>query len=1182
MPPFHEHKQHGCRGLLAEKAGPMASVRGGVWHALRRLVRLAQPYPRDNALADRFRAHQLRMLSKQGIASLPTQLGAGLALAWMLRDHQPTFLAIWSLLLLLLSGFAGWRMHRNRHIATASEENFRTGSLNIFGAACLWGTLPLFTLKGSGPQEQITILLAMTCMTSAGTVVFQNLPMAAIGWVTVLVGSTTVSMWLQGMAHIQEISIVATLYGVILIRHILMASGDFFARLYATQTAEQLSQSLAQQAQIVQGTSCSVLQLDKAGRITWVNNGFLNSSGYSLADAIGRTPVDWLKTEDRSRALHVLWPALRKTCESHVELPYRRKDGQWQWMRLDIKRLNGPGNKANSYVIVATDITDLKRSTAALKMEQDRLGHIIDGTHCGTWEIDADGGVCMMGGHWLDIIGVDTTKPLVAEGSYLMDRIHPDDRAGQKQAFINYKKGLVSHYVHEHRLRHEDGSWRWVSARGKASAYTEDGRIEQISGISMDISKSKMTELALIEATRQAKRANQAKSLFLATMSHEIRTPMNGVIGTAEWLKFTKLDAEQRDGIQTIVDSGRSLLTIIDDILDFTKVDAGRMKLEEAPMSLRDLCEGVADALMPVAKTKHVDLHVFIDPRLPARIMGDPNRLRQVLFNLVGNAIKFGSGTAEKPGQVDVQIQPADDGSQSWQLLVSDDGIGMAPETLRRLFTPFTQAEASTTRRFGGTGLGLAICHRLIELMGGGIEAHSMPGHGATFIVTLPMHQPDGTQITQDTIDLSGVDCMLLPGQNYRADTISAYLEHAGARVHTCRGEHEIEKLAQGPDIAIVIRDTPDPANPEPQGFMSSQAGGHIKCLLIGRHQHGPVRIVSSHVAQLGRAHVQDLLTAMAVLAGRQSPEVVQNESDEFEALCASIRQDGMSNQADERLILVAEDDSTNQRVIKRQLQMLGFACEIAQNGREAMEMWRSGRFDILLSDLHMPELDGYQLARQIRHEESTQGQARTPIVALTANALISEENRALACGMDEYLTKPISPKELHRCLKQWLPGSQVPRANQTTHAPDAPHAPQANATLEVCRQPDAPAATPNPPSPASGSAPVDIDVLRALVGDDEAIIQELLIDFDTSTRQQGDALSRACAASDHEQIARLAHQLKSSAKSVGAHRLGHLCEEAERQAKEQKANMASVHELMHELQQVHLHLENLIGEATP
>ncbi len=1134
-----------------------SSFTASVIQHVRRAIHLAQPYPEDELLASQFRAQQLRMLAKHGIATLPTQLGAGTALAWMQAERNPSFFAWWPALLLVLSGAAAWRMARNIHLDTASQTNFRAGMLTIVVAACLWGALPLLSLQGSGAQEQIAILLAMACMTSAGVVVFQNLPVAAIAWVLILVSCTTASMWMQGFAHIVEICIIALLYSAILIRHILMASSDFFSRLYGVHTAQKLSQTLAQQAQIAQGTSNSVLLLDKVGRVTWINNGFSLSSGYSPADAIGHHPLIWLSDQDKAKAIQTLWPTLLKKSAVSTELPYRQKSGQWQWMRLDIKRLTSGGNITASYVIVATDITELKRSAEALKAEQERQSHIIDGTHCGTWEIDFEARVCRMGGHWLDITGLDTTTPLVIEGPFLMDHIHPDDQPGHQAALLRYVRGQSPKYAHEHRLRHEDGSWRWVSARGKASAYSTEGKITQMSGISMDISKSKATELALMEATRQAKQANHAKSLFLATMSHEIRTPMNGVIGTAEWLKFTELDAEQRDGIQTIVDSGRSLLTIIDDILDYTKMEAERMKLEEAPMSLRDLAEAVSDALMPVAEAKHVDLHVFIEPSLPAYVMGDPNRLRQVLFNLLGNALKFGSGTPERRGQVDVQIQPADDGSPSWQLMVSDDGIGMKPETLDRLFTPFTQAEASTTRRFGGTGLGLAICRRLVELMGGGIVAHSVPGHGATFTVTLPLHTPNDLAQSHSSIDLTGVDCLLLPGRNYRSDTFLAYLEHAGACVHHCQSEADVATLAEGKPLVVVIRDTPEDAQASHHSSTDQRHAEQIRYLLVGRYQHGPARIVANQTGQLGRAHEQDLLRAVAVLAGRQSPETAPSPLDEFDEFCTAMRRDGSRSNLAQRLILVAEDDTTNQRVIKRQLQMLGFACELANNGQEALTLWRTGRFDILLSDLHMPEIDGYELTRQIRAEEAELGDRCIPIVALTANALLSEKTRALACGMSEYLTKPVSPKDLHRCLKQWLP-TAVMDAPVQTPLPGKPE-------------------RPHPDSPC-----LDIDVLRALVGDDEDVIQELLLDFDTSSRKQGHALAQAIASSAYDRIGQIAHQLKSSARSVGAHRLARLCEDAEKCARTQDASMASCHELMRELQQVHEHLASLIGEAIP
>ena len=1124
---------------------------------LRQLIHRAQPYPQDEVLAGRLRAQQLKMLAKLAVVTLPAQLLCALALAWTDHELAPGYCLCWSGALMASCLLAIWRMRHNLRLETASEINVQVGMAVILLTACLWSSFPLVMLTRTDIDADLDILLAMVCLISGGAIVFQSIPVAAAGWVLVLTTSTLASMWIDGYLHAWAISGAALLYVTVLLRNIWMTSAHQFASMQLTDKAQRLAQSLSQHAHIVQSTSNGVLLLDRAGRITWINEGFSRSSGYSLEEAIGRAPLDWLSDEDKVSTAGSLRQTLRRTHQAQSELRYQRKDGQWQWIQLDIKHLCGPVDSIESYVLIATDITELKRTARALQIEQERQSHIIDGTHCGTWEMDADGGVCKMGGHWLDIIGVDTATPLVAEGIYLMDRIHPDDRKGQRLAIRRYLQGETPLYVHEHRLRHEDGSWHWVSARGKASAFDEDGKITQLSGISMDIGKSKTTELALIEATRLAKQANHAKSLFLATMSHEIRTPMNGVIGTAEWLKLTPLNEEQRDGIQTIVDSGRSLLTIIDDILDFTKVDAGRMKLEEGPVSLVDLVEGVADAIIPVASAKHVDLHVFIDPNLPTHVMGDANRLRQVLFNLTGNAVKFGCGSEQKRGQVDVQILASDDGSPSWQMMVSDDGIGMSKETLSKLFTPFTQAEAAITRRFGGTGLGLAICRRLVELMGGGIMAHSVPGHGATFVATLPLLCPDQAVEAAASIDLSGVTCLILPGRNYRSDTLAAYLEHAGASTHCCHDMEAASGLARKMASIVLVRDTPDQSESGVNADASalSTLGEHVRHLLVGRYRHGPVQIFSPQAGQLGRAHVQDVLRAVAVLSGRQSPEVVRHDASEFDALCAAISSaDGNGvhlRQAEGRLVLIAEDDSTNQKVIKRQMEMLGFACEVAGDGQAALQQWRSGRFDLLLSDLHMPEMDGYELAQQIRSEEIAHGLARTPIVALTANALKGEEVRALACGMDEYLTKPVAIKELHRCLTQWLAAT----ADRSSRLPDAG-------------------------APSRTSSCLDLAVLRALVGDDESVVQELLQDFDVSSRRMGERLERAVDAMDDAQVRDVAHQLKSAARSVGAHHLGQLCEEAESQAKSQEPSTRAVDALMRELQYVHTQLNTLIKES--
>jgi PAS domain S-box-containing protein len=1117
------------------------------------IMHLKRTHPQDELFAGRLRSQQLKMVATLGTATVPAQMLCGLALAWSNRELAPAYCFCWCVSLLAICLIAMLRMRRNRLLDMASEFNLRAGTAVILITACLWGSFPLVMLTHTDHATDIDIVLAMVCLISGGSIVFQSMPVAATGWALVLTTCTLGSLWRDHYVHAWAISSAAVLFVSVLLRNIWMTHAHQVSSLHLTAKAEGLAQSLSHHAHIVQNTSIGVLLLDRAGCITWINDGVSLATGYSLQEAVGKIPSDWGTDEDRASLTAALRKALRSTNHGQAELRYQRKDGRWQWAQVDIKCMRDSVGKADCFVLVATEITELKHTAQALTSEQVRQSHIIDGTHCGTWEMDADGGVCKMGGHWLDIIGVNTTTPLVAEGSYLMDRIHPDDRNGQRLAIRQYLRGEVTQYVHEHRLRHENGSWHWVSARGKASAFGPDGRVAQMSGISMDISKSKATELALIEATRQANDANRAKSLFLATMSHEIRTPMNGVIGTAEWLKVTPLDEEQRDGIQTIVDSGRSLLTIIDDILDFTKVDAGRMKLEEEPICLVDLAEGVADAIGPVACAKQVDLHVFVDPQLPTHVMGDPTRLRQVLFNLAGNAVKFGEGSAQRRGQVDLQIVACDDGSPNWQVLVSDDGIGMSKEAISRLFTPFSQAEAATTRRFGGTGLGLAICHRLVELMGGGIDAHSVPGHGATFITTLPLLLPERTVEAREAVDLSGVDCVLVNGHHYRSDSFAAYLEHAGARTHSCSSLEAAQALAAEMQSVVLIRDTPVGAV---QSF--TKVADHVRHLLVGRDLHGPLRILSPHVGQLGRTHFQDLLRAVAVLAGRRSPEVIRNEVNEFEALCATIgarSDEGHDRHIDGRLILIAEDDPTNQKVIKRQMQILGFACEVVGDGQEAFEQWRSGRFDLLLSDLHMPEMDGYELAQRIRAAESEHGLPRTPMAALTANALKGEEIRAMACGMDAYLTKPISLKDLHQCLTQWLP-SQHAGAGL-----DDP-SPQLNTDVKA------------------DESCLDLDVLRALVGNDEDVIHELLQDFHASSCRIGERLEQSAASLDHVQIRKLAHQLKSAARSVGAHRLGQVCEDAETLAIPQDVSTEHVRALMNELHRVHEQLNAFIRES--
>jgi signal transduction histidine kinase/CheY-like chemotaxis protein len=574
----------------------------------------------------------------------------------------------------------------------------------------------------------------------------------------------------------------------------------------------------------------------------------------------------------------------------------------------------------------------------------------------------------------------------------------------------------------------------------------------------------------------EAEAANAAKTRFLAVMSHEIRTPMNGVLGMLELLDRSELKAEQQESVRVIRDSANLLLSVLNDILDVSKIEAGRIDLEAIPLSVEEIVEGVLEGVGAASRAKPVRLICDIAPEVPARVVGDPTRLRQILHNLCSNAVKFtGFGRVV----VTVRCEHRKEGIATLLFGVQDTGVGIPPELVPRLFAPFSQAETSTTRRYGGTGLGLSIARGLVERMGGEIGVVSELGAGSRFWfrIALPVVEardderpavPAETQLRLQLLDHIESDVLAR-----HARAIGVQVVAPGAAWHEA-------------GVRLILREWTDRAGDMPQGRDAA------------------------HVLRLERVDGEYMEVSMTRPVGRRQLQRRLAEAAGVHAVPVAPRERVAGGRRLRGRVLVAEDHPTNQAVIRRQLELLGLHVDIAEDGVEALELLKSGDYAVLLTDLHMPRLDGYGLARELRRlEQDSLRRGRLPIIAMTADVLGGVATGCREAGMDDFVSKPAGLTELQQRLQQWLRDEA-----------------------------------------ANDESPLEIGHLREVIGDDAAALQALLEQFVAVNAGLVDEIAAAIAAADPLLARERAHRLLGSARTVGAMPLARCAEDLEAAAR--------------------------------